>query len=433
MEVAILLVLIFFNGFLALSEIAVVSSRPTRLQHLADDGNTAAKTALELSASPGRFLSTVQVGITLIGVLSGAFGSAAIAGDLSAQIEKVDGLAAYSETIAIVVIVALTTYLSLIIGELVPKQLAIKNPEKFALLVAPPMKTLSWISTPAVNLLSLSSDFVLRLMGADAHQQDPVTEAEVLAMIEQGIASGVFEVSEHEIIENVLGLADQRVTEAMTFRTDIVWLEAEAPFEDIQRTIIENTYAFYPVCKGSVENILGVVRAKDLLVHLLSKQPFDLKSIMQPPLYVPESNRIAKVLALFKTSRTEIAFVIGEFGGIEGLVTMDDLIQEVFGDIDDIDDPEAVQRADGSWLLDGTLPFDELEDVLPEINLPDPKERDYETLAGFILTQLGRIPEAADFFEWQGLRFEVVDMDGRRIDKVLVSYKPSETPPSAAS
>lgn len=418
-ESLILLVLIFINGFLALSEIAVVSARRLRLQHMAEEGRAGAKTALELAESPSQFLSTVQVGITLIGVLAGAFGSAAIADDLAAQIEKIEILAPYSRSVAIGLIVMLTTYLSLIIGELVPKQLAIKNPEKFAMLVARPMKTLAWISTPAVKVLSASTDFILRVIGADEHQNEPVTEAEVLALIQQGIETGIFEETEHEMIEGVLGLADQRVTEVMTFRTEIVWLDVDAPFDEIKRKIVEQPYQFYPVCRESIENVLGVVRAKDLLVHLLNHQSFDLKVIMQPPLFVPESNRVAKVLEVFKTNHTEIALVVGEHGGVEGVVTIDDLMGEVFGALN-LEDPEAVLREDGSWLLDGMLPFDELEDILPEFPFPTPENRAYDTLAGFVLTQLGRIPDATDYFDQDGMRFEVMDMDGKRIDKVLV-------------
>ncbi len=419
MEILILLALILLNGFLAMSELAVVSARQARLQHMAEEGKKGAQAALELADSPGRFLSTVQIGITLVGVLSGAFGSAALADDLSSQINQLSALQPYSETLSIAIIVSITTYLSLIIGELVPKQIAIQNPEKVAMLVAPSMKYLSAIGRPAVSLLSFSTEIVLRAMGKHGQKAESVTEAEVLALIEQGTEVGIFEATEQEMIEGVLGLADQRVREMMTFRTDIIWLDLDAPYEEIQKKIVENPYQFYPVGQGSIENIQGIVEAKDLLVQILSQSPFDLKSLVRQPIFVPASTRVAKVLDLFKSSHCEVAVVIGEFGSVEGLVTMDDLMGEVFGDLD-IEEPEAVQRDDGSWLLDGMLPIDELADVLPELEFPEEEKGIYLTLAGFVLHHLGRIPTASDYFDWAGKRFEVMDMDGRRIDKVLV-------------
>lgn len=433
MEFLILLILILFNGFLAMSELAVVSSRRARLQHLSEEGSQGAQAALELAQSPGRFLSTVQVGITLIGVLSGAFGSAALADDLSRQVEKISALEPYSQTISLAVIVTITTYLSLIIGELVPKQLAIQNPEKAAALVAPSMKSLSAVAAPVVSLLSVSSEFVLWLLGRSGQQEHSITEAEVLALIEQGTKVGVFETTEQEMIEGVLGLADQRVTELMTFRTEIIWLDTESSYEDIQTRIIENPFHFYPVCKGSIENVQGVVEAKDLLVHILSQVPFDLKSLIRQPIFVPESTRVAKVLDMFKAAHCEAALVIGEFGNIEGFVTIDDLVGEVFGEVDATEEPDIIQREDGSWLLDGMLPINELEEVLPDVEFPEAEEGVYLTLAGFVLHQLGRIPSSAEYFDWAGMRFEVMDMDGNRVDKVLVRQIPPANISSAES
>lgn len=424
MNVIIILLLIALNGVFAMSEIAVVSARKVRLQQMADEGNRGAKAALELANAPNRFLSTVQVGITLIGILAGAFGGASLAKDLEAQLERIDGLEDYSQPISVALVVVGITYLSLVIGELVPKRLGMQSPERAAALMARPMNWLSRITAPVVKVLSLSTEGLMRLMGTKPTDQY-VTELEIIAMIRQGIDIGVFEETEQEMVEGVFRLDEQRVVGVMTPRTDIVWLDVDDPFDEIRAQITEATYSVYPVCQGSIDNVLGIVRTKDLLVKTLAGEQPDLRTIMQRPLFVPESVSASRLLELFKSSNIHVAFVLGEHGDIEGMVTLNDILEEIVGEIDE-EDPEAIQRQDGSWLLDGLISIHKVQDIFPDFELPDDEEGTYVTLAGFVMARLGRVPSAADSFTWENLHFEVMDMDGRRVDKVLV--KPLEKP-----
>ncbi len=431
-EFVIVILLILANGVFAMSETAFVSARRVRLQQWANEGNTKAAAALEFVNSPNRLLSTVQLGITLIGILAGAFGGATIAGALAEKIHAIPWLAPYSDAIALALVVIIITYLSLVIGELVPKRIALNNPERIAMFMVTSMRVLSAIASPFIHLLSLSTEGILRLIGLRPSSEPPITEEEINVLIEEGTQIGTFEAAEQDMIERIFRLGDRRVSSLMTHRPDIVWLDINDPLLEITQEIRESTYSRFPICDGSLDNVLGMLHVKDLLLQSMAGQHFDLKAALQAPVYVIENSSTLKVLELFKQTGQQAALVIQEYGDIEGLITFNDILEAIVGDIssrDELDHPQVVQREDGSWLLDGMLPIDELKEILNVRALPEESGGDYETLAGFMLTELGRIPAPADHFEWNKFRFEVMDMDGRRIDKVLV--QPLNNPPSS--
>ena len=424
LEGSVVVLLILLNGIFAMSEIAVVSARKTRLRQWADEGNAKARAALDLANNPNQFLATIQIGITLVGILAGAFGGATIAKELSVILNDISWLAPYSHPLSLALVVVVIAYLSLIAGELVPKRLALNNPERLAMAIAAPMQVLSRVAYPAVHLLGFSTEILLRVLGMRPSTEPLVTEEEIRALIEQGTQAGMFEEAEQEMVERVFRLGDRRVSAVMTPRTEIVWLDREASALEIRRTITESVHSRFLVADGSLDNVLGVVHAKDLLAHVLGEQVVDLAATLQQPLYVPESMRALKVLELFKQSGTHIALVIDEYGGIQGLVTPSDILEAIVGDLPEAGEqvePLAVQRPDGSWLLDGMLPVDEFKDLFDLGELPGEDQGIYQTLAGFVIMQLGRIPAAADYFVWEGLKIEVVDMDGNRVDKVLAT------------
>jgi len=424
-EIFFLLLLLVVNGLFSMSEMAVVSARKVRLQQLANQGNAKARTALDLADSPNQFLSTVQIGITLISTLAGAFGGATLAEKLANQLKQlpIPFLVANSDAIALFLVVLMITYLSLVIGELVPKRLALNNPEQIAAGVASPMRLLAKLASPAVHLLSYSTDLVLRLLSIGPSTDPEVTEEEIKILIEQGTEAGMFEEAEQEMLNRVFRLGDRRVSAMMTPRPDIVWLDLEDSSETNRQVIMDSAHSQFPVCQGDLDNVLGIIKVNDLLTRCLASQPLDLTAALQRPLYVPESTPGLKVLELFKQSGTHIAIVVDEYGVIQGLVTLNDILEEIVGDIpslDQGDEPQAVQREDGSWLLDGMLSVEEFFELLELEELPKEQRGNYHTMGGFIVTQLGRIPTAAEHFDWQGMRFEVMDMDGNRVDKVLV-------------
>lgn len=422
-EVIFIVLLLLANGVFAMSELAIVSARKPRLRQMCNNGDTKACAALELATSPDRFLSTIQIGITLVGILAGAFGGATIAEHLGDQISRAPALAPYGEALGVAIIVVTITYFSLIIGELVPKRFALNHPERIAKLVARPMNVLSRAMSPIVYLLSVSTSAVLTLLRMKAPTEPPVTEDEIKVLIEQGTQAGVFEKTEQEIVKRVFKLADRSVGTLMTPRPDIVWLRAKASREEIRKKVVENHYSRFPISDESLDQVLGVVKAKDMLAPCLSDEEMNLYSVMKTPLFVPESRSALEVLEMFKTSATHLALVVNEYGSIEGLVTTNDILEAIVGDIAPANpqfETQATQREDGSWLFDGTLPIDEFKEVFTVPSLPGEGRRNYQTLAGFILYYLGRVPRAADHFQWNGLRFEIMDMDGKRIDKVLV-------------
>jgi putative hemolysin len=423
-ELVIIVALVLANGLFAMAEIALVSARKARLQQQANAGNTRARTALNLANNPADFLSTVQVGITLIGIMAGAFGGAIIATKLAAELRRVPVLEPYSEALGLGLVVLGITYLSLVIGELVPKQLALKNPERIAVAMAPLMHLLSRLAFPIVWVLSTSTDAVLRLLRIRPAAEPPVTEGEIHAVLQQGIQAGVLEPTEHEMVRAVFRLGDRRVQALMTPRTEIVWLDPEAPPEETRRRITESTHSRFLVARENLDHVLGVVQAKDLLAHSLTDQPIDLRISLQPPLYVPESMEALEVLERFKQTGTHTALVVNEYGGLEGLITPTDILEAIVGDLPEAGaeaQPSAVQREDGSWLVDGMMPVDEFKDLFRTGPLPGEEEHLYLTVAGFVILQLGHIPAPAEHFDWGGWRFEVIDMDGHRIDKVLIA------------
>ncbi|MBE9038669.1 hemolysin family protein [aff. Roholtiella sp. LEGE 12411] len=423
LEILIVLVLIIANGIFSMSEMAVVSARKVRLQQLANQGDAKAQAALKLAESPNQFLSTVQVGITLIGILTGAFGGATIANRLEVYVRLVPFLARYSEPISFGIVVLIITYLSLIVGELVPKRLALNNPERIAAIVAIPMRALATIASPMVYLLSASTDLVLRVLGITPSTEPQVTEEEIKILIEQGTEAGTFEEAEQDMVERVFRLGDRPVSYLMTPRPDIVWLDLEDSAEENRHKMVDSAYSRYPVCQGGLDNVLGIIPVTDLLARSFRGEPLDLTVGLRQPVFVPESTRGLKVLELFKQTITHMAVVVDEYGVIQGLVTLNDIMSEIVGDVpstDGQDQPQAVQREDGSWLLDGMLPVEEFLELFGMEEWESEEKGSYQTLGGFVITHLGRIPIATDHFEWQGMRVEVMDMDGNRVDKVLV-------------
>jgi putative hemolysin len=428
LEILIIFLLLVANGVFAMAETAIVSARKARLQQLAEAGNSQARAALELATNPNQFLATVQIGITLVGILAGAFGGATIAEEIATRLNEIPSLAPYGETIGVGIVVLGITYFSLIIGELVPKRLALNNAERIASAVAAPMRALSAITAPAVRLLSTSTDIVIRLLGVKPSAEPSITPEEIKILIEQGTESGVFEASEQDMIESVLRLNERRVGAVMTPRTQIVWFDIEDSPEDIRRKIANSQHSRFPVVKGSLDNVLGIVRAEDLLNQSLAGRPLDLTVLLRPPLFVPESVSALKVLELFKQEGAQIALITDEYSGIEGMVTHNDILEDIAGYIPSAGEPaepQATRREDGSWLLDGLLHIDELKEIFDIEKLPDEEHVHYQTVGGFVMTQVRSIPTVGQCFEWRKLRFEVVDMDGRRVDKVLVT--PSQT------
>jgi len=428
-EILIILVLIIANGVFSMSEMAIVSARKVRLQQLANQGDAKARVALKLAESPNNFLSTIQVGISLIGILTGAFGGATIANRLAVYVRLVPLLAPYSEPLSFGIVVLIITYLSLIIGELVPKRLALNNPEGIAAFVAIPMRALSAIASPMVHLLSASTDMVLRLLGVTQSTEPQVTEEEIKILIEQGTEAVTFEEAEQDMVERVFRLGDRPVSYLMTPRPDIVWLDLDDSAEENRQKMVESAYSRYPVCQGGLDNVLGVIPVTDLLARSFRGEQLDLTVGLRQPVFVPESTRGLKVLELFKQTVTHMALVVDEYGVIQGLVTLNDIMSEIVGDVpstDGQDQPQAVQREDGSWLLDGMLPVEEFLELFAMEEWESEERGSYQTLGGFVITHLGRIPAAADHFEWEGMRIEVMDMDGNRVDKVLVVPKPNQ-------
>jgi putative hemolysin len=428
-ELLLVSVLIVLNGVFVMSEMAIVSARKVRLQQLANHGDRRAEVALDLAMSPDRFLPTVQVGITLMAILSGARGESAISRLLAPQLEQVLPRQ-YSEPIAAILAIATITYLTIVIAELVPKQIALNSPEKIASFVARPIDLLARLSTPLIFMLSRSTNFVVKLFGIRRTERPEVTEEEIKVMIEQGTETGMFEESEQDMVEGVLSLGDLKIGALMTPRPDITWIDINDRVGITRQKIIDSDYSRLPVCEGELDRVLGVVHVADLLSQTLKGEEINLTASLSQPLFIPESTRGLKVLEQFKKFGTHIAMVVDEYGVIQGLVTMHDLFEEIFGDITDFneepEEPQIIQREDGSWLLDGML---SIEELLEQFDIPENAidRGNYHTLGGFAIMQLGKIPISGEYFEWRQLRFEIIDMDGKRVDKILVkSSEPIE-------
>lgn len=426
-QITIILILIIANGIFAMTEMAIVSSRKARLEHLAEEGNKGAKRALKLAEDPTDLLSAVQIGITLIGIFTGAFGGATLSAYLAAPLKALPWLARYADALSMVIVVSIITYLSLILGELVPKRLALDNPEPIAVLVARPMAAFVRLNRPLVRLLSMSTKFVFTLLGAKPSDEPPVTEEEVKVLIGRGAQYGIFEETEREMVEKIFILSDMRVNSLMTPRTQVEWLDLEDTTPYNLHLISDAKYSAFPVGRGSLDDIVGIVYTKDILTMYMSGQPIDLEALALQPLYVPGTLAALKVLEMFKEEGAQVALVVDEFGGIDGLVTLHDVVEHIMGELrtphEELD-PDVVQREDGTWLMDGLVPIEQFKELFGLDDLPGEERELFHTLAGFALSRLGHIPAAAESFEWNGLRFEIIDMDRSRIDKILVSKLP---------
>ena len=425
LQFLVVFLLVLANGLFALSEMAIISARKNRLRRRAERGEQGAAAALRLAEKPTRFLSTVQAGITMIGILSGAVGGATIAEALAGFLGRYESIAPYSEELGVGIVVVLITYVSLILGELVPKRIALNNAERIAALTAVPMQWLSRIATPVVWLLSVSTEAVLRLIGAKPSGEPHVTEDDVRRMILEGTRLGVFDAAEQQIVERVFRLGDRRAGSLMTYRTQIDFLDLNHPLKASLAKIVDTGHARYPVCRGSLENLEGVLYVRDLFAQVQGGGEPDLQTVLRPPVFVPETLSGLKLLEFLREQKSPLVLVTDEYGGVTGLVTIHDVLTAIVGDIpmleEVIDTPAIVQRPDGSYLLDGLLSAAEVRDLLQLDSLPDAERFSYDTLGGMLMACMGDIPKTGDVFTWQNWRFEVVDMDGYRVDKVLVS------------
>ena len=421
---AVIFLLIFLNGYFAMAEIALVSVRKTRLEQLAKEGNKRAVQALKLASSTNKLLSTVQVGITLVGIINGVLAGSTLGSQLSLAFQNISISKPISDGISYFILIFLTMYFSMVIGELIPKRMALNNPEKYALRVAPAMSALEWITSPIVKLLSWSTDAGLKLIRFKPNPISPVTEDEIKILMEHGTQVGVFEETEQDLIEGVFRFGDRTIDDIMTPRSDIEWLDLDEKADHLIGKALKSHHTRFVVCKGSLDNVIGILFMKDLLVVRMRTEKVDLRSILKPAIFVPESLEAVKLLEKFKTSSTEIALVIDEYGGLLGLVTLHDVLTAIVGELPlPGEDAEAqvIEREDGSWLIDGLLPIEELKDLLDVEELPDEERIGFQTVGGFMMSRMDGIPLSGQHFEWKNWKFEVVDMDGRRVDKVLVS------------
>lgn len=431
LEILFIFILILINGFFSMAELALISSRRVRLEQRADDGDKGARSALDLLKSQSRLLSAVQIGITLVGVFTGALGGATLAERLTIWLARIPWLVPYAGGIAIVVVVLLTTYFSLVLGELMPKRLAMNNPEKIASRVAGFMKFISKALAPVVHLLSSSTDFGLKLLGMADSKEPPITEDEIKGLIEQGTQVGVFGSAEQEMVEAIFRLNDRTVNALMTPRTEIEWLDANDPPEAILKQVIASSHSRFPVAHSSLDNVVGILNSKDLLEKFVLNAPFNMLELISKPLFVPENTPAMRMLEMAREAGVHEAMVIDEYGGLMGMTTLFDVLESIVGEIpnsDESSESEIIIREDGSYLLDGLLPIDELKEILDVDLLPEEDKVGFQTVGGFVMNQIGSIPHTGQHFHFQNYRFEVMDMDDRRVDKVLLSKY--ETPKS---
>lgn len=424
-DVTIIFSLFLLNGLFAMCEIALVSSRKSKLEQLAKKGSNGAKIALNLLKEPEKFLSTIQIGITLVGIVAGAYGAEVFTKDLQPFFENIIWLKPYAEEIAFVSIVTAITYFSLIIGELVPKSIALNNPEKITITFAPFMKGLAIFTYPFVAFLSLSTKILLKLLMIKANKEPPVTEEELKYMIETGSQHGIIEKQESEIMYGVFRFGDKKANDIMTRKKDITWLNVNQTLPEILANVFQSSCTKFPVCEDSLDKIVGVVSVKDVLRYLDNKEQFILKEHLFEPIFFPETTPTLKILETFRDKQIHIGFVVNEYGNTVGLVTLHDLVENIIGDLPEIGDEDLIKiisREDGSLLVDGDIEIEELKKTLKLESLPN--EKSYATLAGFIIYQLHSIPKTGDNFILGNYKFEVIDMDGHRIDKVLITPQP---------
>jgi putative hemolysin len=427
-DIFIILGLILVNGIFAMSEIAVVTSKRIRLQKLSENGSRGAQAALDLSDSPSRFLSTIQVGITLIGIFNGAFGEASLVERLTPEVALIPVISVYAREVALAIVVVGITFASLILGELVPKRIAMQYPEVVASLVAAPMLWLSRLMGPFVKVLTGTTEFILRILGMHHKKDDAVTEEEIAGLFREGTDAGLFEKTEHDIVSRALRLDDQRVAGLMTPRLDVHFIDLEDSIEVNLAKIADSSYNRFPVCRGDISHVIGIVHAGSLFEQAIRGKAIntvDIAAAIRPPLFVPETISAMQLLETLKKNRAELALVIDEYGEIEGIVTLSDVLGALVGDVSVIDEHhevDGVRRDDGSWLIDGGVSFDRFRELLEtDVRFPEEASGTYHTLAGFVMTFLGHIPQMSDSFEWEGYRIEVVDMDRNRIDRLLIT------------
>ncbi len=424
MELLIILLLIAINGLFAMAEIAIVSSRKSRLRHKAESGSKGAVIALKLAEDPGNFLSTIQVGITSIGILNGAFGETAIAARLNDFLAAIPLIAPYSKALSVLIMVVGVTYFTVVVGELVPKRMALHRPEAIAIIMAGPMRFLSRLTHPVVRFLSISSDLILRIVGSKRSTEPPVSEEEIRILMKQGTEAGIFEKTERELVENLFKMDDVRILTIMTPRRDIVYWEIEDLPEVNMKKLIESPHDVFPVCEGGLDHTRGMLQAKDLIAERCLATMKDFKPILKPTLYVPESISPMRLLENFRNARSSVALVVDEYGSVQGLVTLYDVLEGFVGDIPWLQsacEPEAIEREDGSWLIDGGYGIDKFKDLFQLSHIEGEQSNDFHTLAGLVMSHVGRVPSVSDSFDWNGFRIEVIDMDGNRIDKLLIS------------
>ncbi len=423
-QIAVVFLLILLNGFFAMAEMAVVSARKARLQHAAELGREGARVALELKRDPGRFLSTVQIGITVISVLASAFGGATLADTLAQYLETFPGwVGHYAKSISFAVVVILISYFTLILGELVPKRLALSRPEYIAARLSWLLQIMAWLTAPAERLLSASSNLVLRIIPMPSGEPSPVTEEEITLMLREATAAGHFQAAETAMVQMVFRLGDRRVSAVMTPRTQVEWLDLTDSEDENRRKIRDSAYSRFPVVEGGPQHVVGIVQVKDLHTAALAGRPFDLRAALGAPLFLPNTVTALRALEIFKKSGAPMALVVDEYGDFEGIITLHDILQSLVGDIADPADADSqavVRRDDGSWLVDGMITADEVKDLTGLPRLPGEDSDDFQTLGGFLMARINRVPKVGDHISVAGIRFEVVDMDGRRVDRVLI-------------
>jgi len=428
LEIIVILLLILLNGYLAMAEIAIVAARKSRLESIAEEGDMRAEIALKLSRKPTDFLSTVQIGITMVGILAGVFGGATIADQLADGLARFPLLAPYSGVISVVMVVLVITYFTLVLGELVPKSFALTQPETISIRISRSMHILAKVTAPLVRLLSSSTRFILALFKVRPVAEAEVTESEILALIEQGTLHGALLTQEQRMLEGVLNLADRRIDSLMVPRIEIERLDIQNSLEENRRIYLNTPFTHLPVEKGSIDHIIGVVSVQELLKQEVSGDEVDIEKAIQDALFVPENVSALKVLNQMRENKMNLAIVIDEFSGTQGMVTVIDILEGIVGDIPTAgfpDSPEIMLRPDGTYLIDGLLPVDEFRDIFSLEALPDEDRGSFQTVSGFVMSCLGRIPAIGDTVDWEGIRIEVVDMDGFRIDKVIV-HPPGE-------
>jgi putative hemolysin len=427
LEIILIIALLLANGLFAMAEMAVVASRKARLKNMVDEGSAGAKLALALANSPGRFLSTVQVGITFVGVLASAIGGASIADRLGEIFEKIPAIAPYANVLSLTIVVAAITYLSVIIGELVPKRIALNNPERIASTLARPMHSLARLLSPLVNLLSFSSDSLMAALGIRKPKEAVVSEEEVRVLIDEGLSAGIFKKAEKEMVEGVFELDEQSAGDLMTPRARMIWLSLDDTDEENWRRIAGSGHSHFPVYQETRDNVVGMVSVKSLWANLSLAGRVELRALVTPPLYVPTTMPAGKLIEAFKKSAKHISLVVDEFGGLQGLVTLNDVMMAIVGNLPEREqrhEPKAHLRQDGTWVVDAMLDIDDVKKSLGiDEDLPGEETNRFSTLGGFILHQLGHIPRETEKFLWDRFEFEIIDMDRQRIDKVLVTPK----------